>query len=150
MSGTFEANSATALSPNSAFTVNSTLDLGGFDATIGSLSGTGIVLNNGSKISTLSVGHDNTNTTFGGILENGTSVLQLTKIGTGALRLTGANTYTGTTTVNNGSLIVEGSIASAQTVVNGLVSTGTQCFGDQIADGLTAPASNLPHVLNDI
>lgn len=25
-----------------------------------------------------------------------------------------------------------------------------QCLGDQIADGLTAPASNLPHALNDI
>jgi autotransporter-associated beta strand protein len=118
MSGTFEANSATALSPNSAFTVNSTLDLGGFNATIGSLSGTGIVLNNGSNTATLSVGHDNTNTTFSGVLENGTSVLQLTKIGTGTLTLTGANTYTGTTTVDAGSLIVDGSIASAQTVVN--------------------------------
>ena len=46
LSGTLVAGSATALSPNSAFTVNSTLDLGGFDNTIGSLSGTGIVLNN--------------------------------------------------------------------------------------------------------
>ena len=25
-----------------------------------------------------------------------------------------------------------------------------QCLGDQIADGLTAPVSNLPHALNDI
>jgi autotransporter-associated beta strand protein len=142
MSGIFEAESATALSRSSAFTVNGTLDLGGFDGTIGSLSGPGIVLNNGAKISTLSVGQDNTSTTFSGILENGTSVLQLTKIGTGTLTLTGANTYTGTTTVDAGSLIVDGSIASPQTVVNaaGLIGGHGTIGGSLVNNGVVGQA----------
>jgi autotransporter-associated beta strand protein len=144
MSGIFEANSATALSPNSAFIVNSTLDLGGFDATIGSLSGSGTVLNNGAKISTLSVGKDNTSTTFSGILANGTSVLQLTKIGTGALTLTGANTYTGTTTIDAGSLIVDGSIASPQTVVNaaGLIGGHGTIGGSLVNNGVVGQGTS--------
>jgi hypothetical protein len=85
IAGTVTAGSATALSPNSAFTVNSnsTLNLNGFDNTIGSLSGSGSVLNNGSTIATSTVGNDNTSTTFGGVLANGTGGLQLTKTGTG-------------------------------------------------------------------
>ncbi len=116
--GTLQAGSATAFSPKSAFTVNSILDLNGFNNTIGSLSGIGTVLNNGATTATLATGNDNTNTTFRGVLKDGTSVLQLIKSGTGTFTLTGANTYTGSTTVNNGSLIVDGSIASAQTLVN--------------------------------
>jgi autotransporter-associated beta strand protein len=116
--GTLQAGSAASFSPNSAFTVNSILDLNGFNNTIGSLSGNGTVLNNGATTATLTAGNDNTNTTFGGVLKDGTSVLQLTKSGTGTFTLTGANSYTGTTTVNSGSLIVDGSIASAQTLVN--------------------------------
>ena len=103
IAGTFQAASATAFSPNSAFTVNSTLDLNGFNNTIGSLSGTGFVLNSGVATATLTVGNDNTSTTFSGVLEDGIAPdgpLQLTKIGAGTLTLTGNNTYTGGTTVS--------------------------------------------------
>jgi autotransporter-associated beta strand protein len=86
--GTLQAGSATSFSPNSAFTVNSILDLNGFNNTIGSLSGIGTVLNNGATTATLTVGNDNTNTTFGGILKD-RSVLPLRKSGTGTLTLTG-------------------------------------------------------------
>jgi autotransporter-associated beta strand protein len=116
--GTLQAGSATALSQKSEFTVNSILDLHGFSNTIGSLTGTGIVLNDGATAATLTVGNDNSSTTFAGVLQNGTSALQLTKSGTGTLTLPGKNTYTGTTTINAGSLIVDGSIASQQTIVN--------------------------------
>jgi autotransporter-associated beta strand protein len=116
--GTLQAGSSNSLSANSAFTVDAILDLHGFTSTIGSLSGTGNVLNNGAVAATLTVGNDNSSTTFGGVLQNGTSVLQLNKSGTGTLTSTGNNTYTGTTTVSAGSLIVDGSIASAQTMVN--------------------------------
>ena len=47
--GILQAGSTTALSPNSAFVVNSTLDLKSFSNTIGSLSGIGTVLNNGAE-----------------------------------------------------------------------------------------------------
>jgi autotransporter-associated beta strand protein len=99
-----QAGSATGLSLNSAFTVNSTLDLNGFNSTIGSLSGTGTVLNNGAVAAKLTVGNDNSNSTFSGVLENGASVFQLTKSGTGVLTLTGANTYPAAQRISAGTL----------------------------------------------
>jgi autotransporter-associated beta strand protein len=106
LSGTLLAGSTTGLSPNSAFTVNATatLDLDRFSNTIGSLAGNGIVTNNGNALAILTVGADNTNTTFSGILQNGTSILGLTKVGTGTLALSGVNTYTGGTTISAGTL----------------------------------------------
>ncbi len=150
ISGTLKADTATALSPKSAFTVNSnsTLNLNGFNNTIGSLSGTGTVLNNGETAATLTVGNDNTSTTFGGVLKNGTSVLALTKIGTGTLTLTGANTYTGTTTVNNGALIVDGSIASVQTLVNsGGLLGGHGTIGGSLVNSGVVGQGNSPGTL---
>jgi autotransporter-associated beta strand protein len=146
LSGTLKADGASVLSPNSAFTLSSasTLNLNGFDNTIGSLSGTGTVLNNGETAATLTVGNDNTSTTFGGVLKNGTSALALTKIGTGTLALTGVNTYTGTTTVNNGSLIVNGSIASPLTMVNagGLLGGHGTIGGDLVNSGIVGQGNS--------
>jgi len=51
-SGTLQAGSATAFSANSAYTVSSILDLGGFSNTIGSLAGSGAVLSNGPLMAT--------------------------------------------------------------------------------------------------
>ena len=53
--------------------------------------------------------------TFGGVISGTGSVQQN---GPGTTVLDGKNTYTGATTVNAGSLIVDGSIASVQTLVN--------------------------------
>jgi autotransporter-associated beta strand protein len=100
--GTLQPGSAGGFSPNSEFTVNSKLDLNGFNSTVASLSGT--VLNNGAVPATLTVGNDKSNSTFSGVLENGKSVLQLTKSGTSVLTLTGANTYTDGTTISSGTL----------------------------------------------
>jgi fibronectin-binding autotransporter adhesin len=102
--GTLLAGSTTGLSPNSAFIVTSSLNLNGFNNTVGSLSGSGTVTNNGPASATLTLGNDNTNTTFGGTLTDGTGSLQLTKIGLGTLTLSGTNTYTGGTTISAGIL----------------------------------------------
>lgn len=53
--------------------------------------------------------------TFGALAADG----GLTKSGTGVLTLGGANTYTGATTVNEGSLLVNGSIMSSVTAAAG-------------------------------
>jgi outer membrane autotransporter protein len=63
------------------------------------------------------------------------------KVGTGTLTLSGANTYTGTTTVNGGSLIVDGSIESAQTFVNpgGLLGGRGSLGGSLVNSGIVSP-----------
>jgi autotransporter-associated beta strand protein len=71
----------------------------------------------------LTVGANNLDTTYAGIVRDGGfsggSGGRLTKVGTGVLTLSGANTYSGLTTVDNGTLAVDGSIAGAATVNNG-------------------------------
>ena len=125
--GTLQAASVTALSPNSAFAVNSILDLNGFNNTVGSLSGTGTVLNNGERTATLTVGNDNTDTAFGGVIENGTSALSLTKIGTGTLALTGINTYSGGTTISAGTLQL-GNGGATGSVTGNIIDDGNLAF----------------------
>ena len=125
--GTLRAGSSTALSASSAFTVNSVLDLNGFSNSIGSLSGTGTVTNNGAAPAVLTVGNDNTNTTFGGILKDGTSLLGLTKIGTGTLTLTGANTYSNGTTISAGTLQV-GNAGMTGSIIGNVTDNGALAF----------------------
>ena len=121
-SGTLQAGSSTAFSANSAYTVTSVLDLNGFNNAIGSLSGNGTVINNGAATATLTVGNDNSNTTFSGTLENGIiAALGLTKVGTGTLILTGNNTYTGGTCFNGGILAInnDGNLGTGALSFNG-------------------------------
>ena len=57
--------------------------------------------------STLAVGSADTSSSFAGVIQNTTGMVNLTKIGAGTLTLLGtANTYSGTTTVSNGTLII--------------------------------------------
>jgi fibronectin-binding autotransporter adhesin len=103
--GTLKAGSTTGFSPNSAFTVNTTLDLGGFSNSIGSLAGGGIVTNSGTlSPAILTVGADGTGTTFSGDLKDGASTLGLTKSGAGVMLLNGLSTYSGATLVSGGTL----------------------------------------------
>ncbi|WP_449235781.1 Ig-like domain-containing protein [Azospirillum doebereinerae] len=117
--GTLSISSGTSIGDSSAVTVNSgaTLKLAGGAETIGSLSGAGSVVL-GYK---LTVGDANTSTSFSGVISG--SGNDLTKTGTGTLTLSGANTYTGSTTVSAGQLTLEGGAsladASAVTVASG-------------------------------
>lgn len=85
--------------------------------TLGGITGTGIVENNavaaGTSTLTLNVTSADA---FGGVLRNnsgsGSGVLALTKQGAQTLTLSGANTYTGNTTVGAGILAVTGSLAN--------------------------------------
>ncbi len=74
---------------------------------LGALSGSGNI----SGKNMLEIGNKNTYTTYSGVISAGTG--KLTKKGTGSLTLTGANLYTGGTTVNAGSLIVGNTTGSA-------------------------------------
>ena len=80
-----------------------TLDIdnyGSSSVTVGSIEGGGLVVL-GSK--NLTVGTNNLSTTFSGLIRDTGSI---TKIGTGTLTLTGANTYSGGTTIERGILLV--------------------------------------------
>ncbi len=127
--GTLQAGSTTAFSANSAFTVNSQLDLNGFSNRIGSLAGNGIVTNSGrGGFATLSIGNDNTNTAFSGILQDGSiNRLGLTKVGTGTLTLTGTSTYTGGTLINAGTLQL-GNGGTTGSVVGNVIDNGILAF----------------------
>ena len=84
-------------------TNNGTFNLGGFSETINGLSGTGTV-DGVSGTPTLTVGDNNATSAFSGVIKNTSGTLSLTKIGSGALTLSGTNTYGGATTVSVGML----------------------------------------------
>ncbi|MDR2845330.1 MAG: autotransporter-associated beta strand repeat-containing protein, partial [Puniceicoccales bacterium] len=83
-------------------------DLNGRSETIATLTSSsstasGILTNTAAETtSTLTVGANNTNGTFYGVISDGTGVVALAKIGGGTQTLTGANTYTGGTTITGG------------------------------------------------
>ena len=109
-SGTLQMGAAGAV-PTSALEVQSgsTFDLNNFNQTVTDLSGSGsVTLGN----ATLTAG-STADTTFSGVISGDGG---LTKAGAGTLTLSGANTYTGTTTVADGILklgVVNALIAGA-------------------------------------
>ncbi len=111
--GTINISSATAV-----------LDMNGFTETVGGISGSGTVDNQAaSTSSTLSAGANNADSTFSGAIKNtGSSAsLALVKTGTGTLTLSGASsTYSGGTTVAQGTLIVSnaGALGSGGVTLN--------------------------------
>jgi autotransporter-associated beta strand protein len=113
----FAANATNALSAASAHTVNgsATLFLNGFHNAIGSLAGNGTVtLGTG----TLTAGGDNSSTTFSGAI-GGTG--GVTKVGTGTFVLSGGNGYSGSTSINGGTLSIanNGNIGSGALALGG-------------------------------
>lgn len=104
------------------------------DLTIGSLSGAGKVINSAatSGTATLTI-NGATSTTFSGTIQNGgydsqtAGIVALTKAGSSTLTLAGANTYTGATTVNAGTLLIDGNGSAATGAVT--VSGSTAILG---------------------
>jgi autotransporter-associated beta strand protein len=89
---------------------NGTLDLTNATTqivSIGSLAGNGIVSLVGH---TLSIGNNNVSTSFSGLIQDGGGIM---KVGSGMLTLTGANSYSGPTTVTAGTLRVNNQTGSA-------------------------------------
>lgn len=107
----------------------------------------------------LTVGGNNESTTYSGILSSTVAGGSLTKTGNGTLTLTGANTYTGDTTVNAGILAVNGAAIAdtGKLVINGgkVAPTGTEIVstlyfgGSQQASGTWgATGSGATHIDN--
>ncbi|MBX9805812.1 MAG: autotransporter-associated beta strand repeat-containing protein, partial [Alphaproteobacteria bacterium] len=105
--------------------------------TIGSLAGNGRMTLNAFSLTT---GGNNTSTTYSGIM-SGTG--GLTKTGTGTFTLSGANTYTGTTTIAEGTLINNGTLASTVIVTPGTVYGGNGTSGSLINGGIVSPGNSI-------
>lgn len=99
-----------------------TLQVAGVAISLGDLTGPGNVTTN-TGAGTLTVGAKNNTSTYGGVISGNTS---LVKTGSGDWTLTGNQTYTGTTTVNDGSLTA-GSLSpsTAVTLAGGDLGLGT-------------------------
>jgi autotransporter-associated beta strand protein len=113
-SGTTLVTGGTLSLANSGALQESTLDTSGGGklnfgsaATLGGLTGPG-ALSLGSAA--VSVGNNNSSTSYSGAMSGAGS---LAKIGSGVLTLTGSNTYTGGTSINSGTLLLDFSAAGA-------------------------------------
>jgi autotransporter-associated beta strand protein len=112
--GVLQITGGNAIVDTGAVVVNAPGQLQVFASeSIGSLASNGSILISGG--STLTTGLDNTNTTFLGVISEQLGSAILIKQGTGNFTLSGANTYTGPTNVNGGTLTLAGGSAIANT-----------------------------------
>ncbi len=125
---------------------NGTLDISQHDApgvTTGSIEGTGLVFLGGVN---LTVGANNLTTTFSGLMQDGGfsggTGGSLTKIGTGTLTLSHANTYTGGTIVNAGTLLVSNTTGSGTGTGAVKVNAGTLGGSGIISGAVTIGTGN--------
>jgi autotransporter-associated beta strand protein len=137
---------ATALS----ISAGATLDLGGGSQQVASLSDKtpgsgGNIVNSGTTASVLTLSPSGGPTTFSGMIQGGGALgtVSLVMSGSGTQVLAGSNTYTGPTTINQGTLVVDGSLASPVTINSGGVLGGSGSLGSVSvrASGQIAPGS---------
>ena len=127
------------------------LDLNNHSIIVNGLSGAGVVSNTKTGSVTLTAGDADQSSTFAGTIANGNGTTALTKTGSGTLALTGINTFTGATTIQQGTLTVNGTLASPSMVVKtGTTLTGTGTVGNLTvqSNGTIAPGNSGIGTLN--
>lgn len=138
-SGSLQAAIANTLTTSTAVTVNGAFDLNNFDQSIGSILGSGNVMLEGA---TLTTGNDGNNTTFSGVISGGGG--NLIKTGGGIFTLSGVNTYTGTTSINAGTLRTAiASALSSSTAVNVVTTFDVNDFSQNIGSLIGAGSVTL-------
>ena len=122
-------NGAQVLSASSDVSISSNgiLDLNGNNQTINSLTGAGIMTNNGLGPATLTIGGTTSPAAFTGVIADGsTEKTGLTKAGVGLMIMsTTANTYSGPTTIAGGALRIAGDGSLGATAAPVVFSGGT-------------------------
>jgi autotransporter-associated beta strand protein len=115
------------LTGNNTYPGGTTINQGTLQVGDGSTSGsvgTGPITDNGVLVFNRS-----DNVTIGAVISGGGS---LVKLGAGTLTLGAANTYSGTTTVDDGTLVINGDNLAASTVVNAGTLGGTGTFAGPV------------------
>ena len=126
-----------------------TLNLNGFNETINGITGTGIIQNEASGTSTLTIGAGNGTSTFSGTIRNnsgaGSGIVALTKSGTGTITLSSTNSHTGTTTISAGTLNLASPLPAAATAL-----TGGTIAGESTVNGLLTLNSGSGILVNPV
>jgi len=135
--GTLRLGNATALSPNSTLSLgsNAFLDLNGNSISVPSIAGSGTVKSD-TAAATLTF-NNTANTTFAGVLADGTGSLALTKSGTGTLTLTGTNTANGAVQVTAGTLQVGDGTTGSLAVTAPISTSGTGVLALKLPNNAT-------------
>jgi len=102
---------ATTTISGSLIMTSGILNLAANATTVGDLQGSANITSNTAGAVTLTTGSNNASTTYSGVISNGSGTVALTKNGTGTLTLSGANTYSGTTTLSAGTLNINNATA---------------------------------------
>jgi len=127
--GLLQVGNANALGTG-ALTVNGgTLDLAGNSVSVGTLSGaSGGISNLAGGMSTLTTVASG-NGTYAGCITDGTGTVALTRSGGGTLTLSGSNSYSGPTTVNQGTLVFQNTSAMSASSTVTASATATVALG---------------------
>ncbi len=122
---------------------------GSLTVQLGALAGgTGTLLTGASAYAnptTNIIGGNNLDSVFNGQITDGTGVSMIIKVGTGTLTLTGMNTYSGSTTISNGILQVNGSLPTNTVTVAGGTLAGIGVINGSVSvltGGTISPGTN--------
>lgn len=149
---TVRLDNASALGSTSGVIINSgTLDLQGFNASVGALSGSSsaVITSGSTGTRTVTSSFASGTSTYAGRIQNGSGTLALTKSGAGTLVMSGSNTYSGGTIVSAGTLLVNNiagsGLGSGGVTVNGGVLGGTGGFTGAltVSSGTLAPGASI-------
>jgi autotransporter-associated beta strand protein len=141
--GTVQLGVANAIPSGAGFgdiLVNGTLDLNTRSQILNVLTGSGIIDTVAGGSPTLILGTNDTSSSFSGVIKNTLGTLAVTKIGAGTAVLSGANTYSGNTTVSAGTLQLNGGSAMSSASILSL-NNGTTLALHADADATFSPAS---------
>ena len=141
-------NAASAGSPRAAYAFNNTTTdgeswtFGTGTFSMGSLAGAGVLRQDGTGTTTLSIGGLDTNATWAGVIQSGGTGDQfgVTKVGTGVETFTGNNTFSGLNEVAAGMFEFTGAQQTAQPLQ---VDNGATIGYMDTANGLTAQVATM-------